>query len=67
VQRRATHDLHVEVPLAQGALGRLAHRREGLGQELSSRVSPSARRFLKTSVSARSSASVSFSKSSSRR
>ena len=33
VQRGAAHDLHVEVPLAEGALARLTHGREGLGQE----------------------------------
>ena len=34
VQRRATHDLHVEVTLAEGALGRLADRGERLGQQV---------------------------------
>ena len=34
VQRGATHDLHVEVPLAEGALARLADRGERLGQEV---------------------------------
>ena len=33
VQRRTTHDLDVVVPLAQGALGGLPDRREGLGQQ----------------------------------
>jgi hypothetical protein len=34
VQGRPAHELHVEVPLAQGAFGRLPHRRERLGQEV---------------------------------
>ena len=34
VQRRATHDLHVVVPLAQHPLGGLAHGRERLGQQI---------------------------------
>ena len=34
VQRRAAHDLHVEVPLAEGALGRLADGGERLGQQV---------------------------------
>ncbi len=34
VQRRAAHDLHVEVPLAEGALARLADRGERLGQQV---------------------------------
>ena len=34
VQGGATHELHVEVPLAEGALGRLADRGERLGQEV---------------------------------
>ncbi len=34
VERRATHELDVEVPLAEDTLGRLAHRSEGLGHEV---------------------------------
>ena len=33
VQGRATHDLHVEVPLAEGPLARLPDGGEGLGEE----------------------------------
>ena len=34
VQRRAAHQLDVEGPLTEGALGRLAHGGEGLGQQI---------------------------------
>jgi hypothetical protein len=67
VQRRAAHELHVEVPLSQGPLAGLPHRGEGLGEEVVERLAGLARRCLNLSVSARSSASVSLAKSSSRR
>ena len=38
VQRRAAHDLHVVGPLAEGALGGLAHGGERLGHELVERL-----------------------------
>ncbi len=38
VQRTAAHDLDVEVPLAERALGRLPHRGEGLGQQVIQRL-----------------------------
>ena len=34
MQHDAADQLHVEMPLAEGALGRLAHRGEGLGQDV---------------------------------
>ncbi len=34
MQRRATHDLHVEMALAQSSLARLTHGREGLGKDV---------------------------------
>ncbi len=34
VQHDAAHELHVEVPLAEGPLGRLSHGREALDQQL---------------------------------
>ena len=34
MERRATHDLDVEVTLAERALGRLPHRRERLGEHV---------------------------------
>jgi hypothetical protein len=57
VQRGAAHDLDVEVPLPEGA--RAASRATAnASTRMSSTVSPSASRCLKTSVSPRSSASV---------
>ena len=38
VQRGAAHDLHVEVPLAERAPGRLADRGERLGQQVVERL-----------------------------
>ncbi len=34
MERRATHDLHIEVPLPQGPAGRFAHGRERFGEDL---------------------------------
>ena len=34
MQHHPTHQLHVEVTLAERALGRLAHRREGVGEDV---------------------------------
>ncbi len=38
MQDHAAHQLHVEVALAQGALGRLAHVGEGVGQDVVERL-----------------------------
>ncbi len=34
MQHHAAHELHIEVPLAERPLGRLAHRGESLGQQI---------------------------------
>ena len=34
MQHHAADELHIEVPLAKRALGRLAHRRERFGQQI---------------------------------
>ena len=52
VQRRAAHDLDVEVALAEHPLGRLADRRERLGHQRRRGSRPSARRSLNSSVMA---------------
>jgi hypothetical protein len=59
VEHHAADELHVEVALAERALGGLAHRREG-GTRMSSRVLPSASSARNASVRARSSSSDSF-------
>jgi len=38
VQRSAAHDLHVEVPLPEGALRSLTNRREGFGKQIVERL-----------------------------
>ena len=65
VQRRAAHDLHVVVPLAQRALGGLADRGERLGQDVVEGLAVG-EPLRNSSVMARSSASVISSKSASR-
>ena len=51
VERGAAHDLHVVVPLAQGALGRLANGGEGLRQQIVEGLARLANRSLYSSVS----------------
>ena len=62
MQHHAAHQLHVEMALAERALGRLAHRGEGLGQQVVERLAFGEARA-ELAVLARSSSSESFSSS----